>query len=227
VNLDDLDAANTSMFNLVANSKGRVAARAEKKLTLQRQHQIQGEKTIQEEHDLERKWQAERQRLDAGRPKELLGASKKKTDFSQFEFEDDDGQQREYNEQYETIVDGLYEQAKGLRQNAEFQGFILNQQIKQIERITDNVRMVPLISYGEVLTRYSGASQRRQDWEECHSSQLQVRNQVKLECGVPSIAAFNFSAIVRIGFSEQLLFCHIRRLAPIKYHNPRATEFLA
>ncbi|KAK4252254.1 P-loop containing nucleoside triphosphate hydrolase protein [Corynascus novoguineensis] len=149
VNLDDLDAANTSMFNLVANSKGRIAARAEKKLTLQRQHQIMGEKTIQEEHDLERKWQAERQRLDAGRPKELLGASKKKTDFSQFEFEDDDGQQREYNEQYETIVDGLYEQAKGLRQNAEFQGFILNQQIKQIERITDNVCVVPLITHGK------------------------------------------------------------------------------
>ncbi|KAL2178823.1 uncharacterized protein P884DRAFT_328842 [Thermothelomyces heterothallicus CBS 202.75] len=139
VNLDDLDAANASMFNLVANSKKRVQARTQRKLEIQRQHEVLGERTIQEEHNLERKWRAERKKLDANRPQELLGA-KKKTDFSQFEFEDDDGQQREQNERYEQIVDGILEQAKNLRQNAEFQGFVLNEQIKQIDRITNNVQ---------------------------------------------------------------------------------------
>ncbi|KAL2161437.1 hypothetical protein VTH06DRAFT_7998 [Thermothelomyces fergusii] len=139
VNLDDLDAANKPIFNLVANSKTKIQSRAQKKLEIQRQHEVLAERTMQEEHNLERKWRAEKQRLDANRPQELLGA-KKKTDFSQFEFEDDDGEQREQNERFEQISGNILEQARILRENAQFQGFIINEQIKQLDRITENVQ---------------------------------------------------------------------------------------
>jgi len=140
VNLDDLDAANKSMFNFVANSKGRIAARAEKKMTIAQQHQELADRTFQEEHDLDRKWQVESQKLEAARPKELLGAARKKTDFSQFEFEDDDGQQRENNEEWDRNVDELAVQTRALRQAAEFQGFVLDQQVKQMDRMTDQAQ---------------------------------------------------------------------------------------
>jgi hypothetical protein len=137
VNLDDLDAANKSMFNLVANSKAKVMLRAEKKQTIERQHQKLSAQTRIEEHNLEQRWQEEKQNYLPQKPK-VLGA-RAKTDFSKFEFEDDTGEQRANNEEYDRIVQGLEEQSSQLVQNAAFQSFIINQQIKQIDRMGTKV----------------------------------------------------------------------------------------
>jgi len=137
VNIDDLNAANTSMLNFAANSKGRIASRAEKKLNIQRQHEAQLERE-REEQDVLRKWDAHQQ-LEAQKPKVLLGGSSKKTDFSKYEFEDDTGRQRELNEEHDEIVDGLLEESIKLRKAAEFQKFILHDQNEQIARMTNKV----------------------------------------------------------------------------------------
>lgn len=138
VNLDGLDAANTTMFNFAANSKGRIASRAEKMMNIQRQHEAQLER-MREEQDVSRKWEARQQQLEAERPKVLLGGAGKKTDFSKYEFEDDTGRQREMNEEYDGIVDGLLEQSMKLRQQTELQKFILDDQNEQIARMTHKV----------------------------------------------------------------------------------------
>jgi hypothetical protein len=138
VNLDDLDAANTTIWNFAANSKSRIASRAEKKMTIQQQQAALSERNRQE-NSLDRQWQIRQNELETAKPKGLLGAPSKKTDFSKFEFEDDTGRQREMNEEYEGIVDGLLQQTKEMRQQAEFQGFILDHQNAQIARLTNKV----------------------------------------------------------------------------------------
>jgi hypothetical protein len=135
VNLDDLDAANTTIWNFAANSKTRIAQRAEKKMTIQQRYQTK-DRTGEEDPDLSRRWETERL---AAKPK-VLGAAKQKTDFSKFEFEDDSGRQREMNEEYDGIIDGLEEQAKQLNMNAKFQQFILEDQLKHVDRLAQKVR---------------------------------------------------------------------------------------
>jgi hypothetical protein len=154
VNLDDLDASRTSMFNLVSNSKGRIQQRTEKKMMLQREHQLMQEQADMEERDLTRQWEAERQKLQAGKPKGLLGAGRQKTDHSQFQFEDDTGEQAEMDREYDEIVGDLSTQATMLRQNVEFNTFILEKQLQQVSRLTENVSgcMVPKVGFG--MTNY-------------------------------------------------------------------------
>lgn len=153
MNIDDLNAANTSMFNFAANSKGRVASRAQKKMNIQRQHEAELEQAV-EDGDVVRKWEAQLQKQpDAGKSQALLGAPGKKKDFSKYEFEDDTGRQRELNEEHDEIVDGLLDQSIQLRKQAEFQQFILKDQNEQISRMTNKVSShCTRLGYGTLLT---------------------------------------------------------------------------
>jgi hypothetical protein len=140
------------MFNLVSNSKGRIAQRTEKKMTLQREHQLMQEQADMEERDLTRQFEAKM--LQAAKPKGLLGAGKQKTDHSQFQFEDDTGEQAEMDREYDEIVDDLSTQTALLRRNAELNGFILENQLRQVSRLTESVSdcMAPKVGFG--ITNY-------------------------------------------------------------------------
>lgn len=135
VNLDDLDAANAHMLNLAANSKKRIAQRAEKKMAIHQRYQMMGDQ--EEGDDLEWKLEAARRKLEAAEPKGLLGATSRKSDHSRFEFEDDSGQQRENNEEHDRIVEILGQQARELRLNVEEQTVMLEHQNSQIDRMTE------------------------------------------------------------------------------------------
>jgi hypothetical protein len=134
------------MFNLVSNSKGRIAQRTEKKLLIKQEHQRMQEEADMEERDLTRQFE----KLQAAKPKGLLGAGRQKTDHSQFQFEDDTGEQAEMDDEYDEIVHDLSAQTSMLRRNAELNGFILENQLRQVSRLTESVSdcMAPRVGFG-------------------------------------------------------------------------------
>jgi hypothetical protein len=146
VHLDDLDAANKSMFNLAANSKARVAHRAEKRMVIQQQHQVRQIQARQEEGDIHQRLDAEMRGIEASRPKALLGASKNKSGPNPWEFEefeDDTGFQRAQNEEHGQLLEDIYAESQDLHKQAQLSGLILADQLKQINRMTDKVSRQP------------------------------------------------------------------------------------
>jgi hypothetical protein len=183
------------MLNFVANSKSRVAARAEKKMEYQRQHELMREQTSREQHNLDRKLELEMQRLDAARPKGLLGAAAKhKTDHSKFEFEDDTGEQRALNDEYDVLITDITEEARKLRRKAEIQGFILKDQVEQVGRMTDKVSgsliMVTLAGDDGLLTWFPGSSCGRRDHEATGAPRYHVQQEVIPSLGGPVTKRF-------------------------------------
>ncbi|KAK4128610.1 hypothetical protein N657DRAFT_639097 [Parathielavia appendiculata] len=135
VNIDDLDAANTSMFNLVANSKARVMQRHEKKMVIQRQQKLMEQDISMGADEIGREWEMERQKLQATKPK-VLGGSAQKTDASRFQFEDDTGEQQALDDEYDGLVGEIEKESGKLLERAQFQEFMLTRQNKLIEDMT-------------------------------------------------------------------------------------------
>jgi arylsulfatase A-like enzyme len=138
VNIDDLDAANTTMFNLAANSKSRIAQRAERKLNIRQEHQLNQDEIKQQAGYVDREWEMERQKLQAAKPKGLLG--NQKTDASKFQFEDDTGEQQALDDEYDQLVDRMETQTGRLLEQAQFQNFMIEKQNQLLTNLTDKVR---------------------------------------------------------------------------------------
>ncbi|KAK4105328.1 hypothetical protein N658DRAFT_555843, partial [Parathielavia hyrcaniae] len=155
VNIDDLNAANTSMFNLAANSKARVMQRHEKKMTIQRQQQLAEQGISMEADQIGREWEAERQKTQGTKPK-VLGGSAQKTDASRFQFEDDTGEQQALDDEYDGLVGQIEKESGKLLERAQFQEFMLTRQNKLIddmavraETVSDHVVKNQSTSRGE------------------------------------------------------------------------------
>ncbi|CAP69479.1 uncharacterized protein PODANS_1_11410 [Podospora anserina S mat+] len=128
--LDNLDAANSSLFNLAANSKGKLAERSARKAQSEREREIDRD-ALREEQAL-RKRELEAATAQVGRP--TLGFNK--ADRSKWAFEDNDGEQEELNNQ---IDDDMTEIALSVStMNMLAKGFSVrtDAQINQVTRLT-------------------------------------------------------------------------------------------
>lgn len=147
--LDNLDAANSSLFNLAANSKGKLAERSARKAQSEREREIDRD-ALREEQAL-RKRELEAATAQVGRP--TLGFNK--ADRSKWAFEDNDGEQEELNNQ---IDDDMTEIALSVStMNMLAKGFSVrtDAQINQVTRLTVKVsRRFPYDECINMLTKF-------------------------------------------------------------------------
>ncbi|KAK4181735.1 hypothetical protein QBC36DRAFT_317136 [Triangularia setosa] len=129
--LDNLDAANSSLFNLTANSRGKLAERSARKAQSERERELDRDALREEEATRKRELQAAT--AQAGRP--TLGLHK--ADPSKFTFEDNDGEQQELNDR---IDDDLTEIERNVSTiNMMAKGFLVRTEAQnnQMGRLTE------------------------------------------------------------------------------------------
>ncbi|KAK0673362.1 hypothetical protein QBC41DRAFT_136823 [Cercophora samala] len=129
--LDNLDAANSSLFNLAANSKGKLAERSARKAQSERERELDKEALREEQATRRRELQTAT--IPNGRP--TLGF--KKADPSKWSFEDNDGEQQELNNQ---IDDDLTEIERNVStMNMLAKGFLVrtDAQLNQMGRLSE------------------------------------------------------------------------------------------
>ncbi|KXX78145.1 Protein transport protein SEC9 [Madurella mycetomatis] len=138
VNLDDLTAANKSIFNPFANSKSRIAARNEKKMTIQQQREMRAEEAKREAYERQQAMATEMQKIRESRPKKLLGGNKNK-DFGRWdlEFEDDSGRQREMNEEIDKNLDEVEQLLGEVHFDANAISLTIDKQNQQVSRMAE------------------------------------------------------------------------------------------
>jgi len=142
--LSDLDAANTSMFNLMANSKTRVQQRQAKQMTIHREYQ-EDRTAAQGQQDIYARLEAENRRLDAldrsqnpQGPKLLGGGQARRKDLT---FEDDDGEQEARLQADDEVLAQASDMIGQARRNFQLSSFMLDDQNKLTTEMSEMVSL--------------------------------------------------------------------------------------
>ncbi|KAK4170208.1 hypothetical protein QBC43DRAFT_305590 [Cladorrhinum sp. PSN259] len=130
-NLDNLDAANTSIFNLTANSRGKLAERSARKHQATREREIAKQDLRKAEQEANREWEASARTKPA-----ILGARGKK-DNSKYVFDDNDGEQEALNDEIDDDIDAMADGTANLKIMAMAMNRELDRQVGQTDRMAE------------------------------------------------------------------------------------------